>query len=349
MPLVGMAEALRARDPRAAAHSAALLLSVGTLVLAALPLHQLAGGAAPEALAQHGGAVLVLAGAALLCRLAPPLVLDRYGFGVLLALSATALVCVLNLVTRDTSAGAQAFYALPVLWAATHLRTPAVAVVTVAALGADLLTLLVLLPPAAAVTDFAFFGSVLAVMAVMLVRGIRIQEQLVAALQEQLRVDSLTGLTTRRAFDGALERALRRSGAGGTALVLIDVDSFKEINDGHGHPVGDDVLVHLATVLSGRVRAADAVLSRLGGDELAVLMPGCTRDTAVQRAEDLLEAVRSTPLSLPDGQLLALSISVGVAHMANRSTDRRGLYTAADAALYDAKRAGRGRVSVAAT
>jgi diguanylate cyclase (GGDEF)-like protein len=85
----------------------------------------------------------------------------------------------------------------------------------------------------------------------------------------------------------------------------------------------------------------------LGGDELAVLLPGCIREVAVRRAEDLHEAVRSTPLPLSDGGLLALSISVGVAHVPQHSTDRRGLYTAADNALYDAKRAGRDRVAVA--
>jgi diguanylate cyclase (GGDEF)-like protein len=181
----------------------------------------------------------------------------------------------------------------------------------------------------------------------MLVRSLRVQERLVEALQEQLTVDSLTGLASRRAFDRALSGAMTGSVPGGTALVLIDVDSFKTINDSHGHPVGDDVLVHLATVLRGRVRAEDAVLSRLGGDELAVLMPGCGRETAVQRAEELLDAVRSTPMTLRDGRLLALSISVGVAHVPQDSSDRRGLYAAADAALYEAKRAGRGRVSVA--
>src|SRR4030095_6730090 len=105
-----------------------------------------------------------------------------------------------------------------------------------------------------------------------------------AALQEQATVDSLTGLATRRAFDVALETALARSVAGGTALVLIDVDALQAINDSHGHPVGDDVVVHLSTVLRGQVRAEDAVMSRLGGDELAVLLPGCSRDVAVRRA-----------------------------------------------------------------
>jgi diguanylate cyclase (GGDEF)-like protein len=342
-----MLDALRAREPRKAARSAALTLLVGALVLALLPLSELAQGDDPR-WALHLCTSLGLAAVALTCRRISAELLDRYLVGALLSLGAVGLICMMNLFTRDTSAGSQAFYALPVLWAAAHLRAPAVILTTTAALAADGLTLFLLLPAGAAAGDFVFLGAVLAVMAALLVHDIRVQERLVAALQQQLTVDSLTGLATRRAFDRALAGAMNRPVPGGTALVLIDVDSFKSINDSHGHPVGDDVLVHLATVLRSRVRAADAVLSRLGGDELAVLMPGCGRDTAVHRAEDLLEAVRSAPMTLHDGQLLALSISVGVAHVAKASTDRRGLYAAADAALYAAKRAGRGRVSVAA-
>ena len=100
--------------------------------------------------------------------------------------------------------------------------------------------------------------------------------------------------------------------------MLIDVDSFKTINDSHGHPVGDAVLVHLAGVLREQIRTDDAVLSRLGGDELAVLLRDCTPTVGPTRATDLLLAVRSTPLPLPDGTLLALSISLGVAHVPER-------------------------------
>ncbi len=95
------------------------------------------------------------------------------------------------------------------------------------------------------------------------------------------------------------------------------------------------------------MRAEDPVLSRLGGDELAVLLPHCAADIAARRAGDLLGAVRAAPLPLADGTLLALSISVGVAHVPERSGDLQTLYHAADTALYDAKRAGRNR-SVAA-
>jgi diguanylate cyclase (GGDEF)-like protein len=338
--------ALRARDPQAAAHSARLILLVCAAVVAGLTVFQQSGADAGT-LAVHWLGVAALLAAAVACTVVPARTLDRLGVAPAVAIAGVVLICTLNLITRDTSAAAQAFFAFPVFFAASHLRPAGVALVTSTALVGDGLSLLVLLPTAVALTDFVFFGAVLAVMAVLLVRANSTQERLVAALQEQATVDSLTGLATRRAFDSALEKALARSVPGGTALVLIDVDAFKAINDSHGHPVGDDVLVHLSAVLRGQVRAEDAVLSRLGGDELAVLLPGCSREVAVRRAEDLHEAVRSTPLTLADGGLLALSISVGVAHVPQHSTDRRGLYTAADGALYDAKRAGRDRVAVA--
>ena len=105
--------------------------------------------------------------------------------------------------------------------------------------------------------------------------------------------------------------------------------------------------MHLAGVLREQVRAEDAVLSRLGGDELAVLLPDCAADIAARRAEELLTAVNAAPLPLADGTLLALSISVGVAHVPPLSGDLPTLYHSADAALYEAKRSGRGRVAVA--
>jgi diguanylate cyclase (GGDEF)-like protein len=129
--------------------------------------------------------------------------------------------------------------------------------------------------------------------------------------------------------------------------VLIDVDALKSINDAHGHPAGDEVLVHLAAVLREQVRAEDAVLSRLGGDELAVLLPGSSAPAARRRAEALLDRVRATPVTLTDGTPLALSISLGVAHLPHSADSLEALYETADAALYDAKRAGRGCVAVA--
>ncbi len=100
-------------------------------------------------------------------------------------------------------------------------------------------------------------------------------------------------------------------------------------------------------MLRRHVRSRDAVVGRLGGDELAVLLPGCSAATAAERAEQLVTAVRATPLQLADGTLLTLSVSVGVAHAPRHATELRALYAAADGALYEAKRAGRDRAVLA--
>jgi diguanylate cyclase (GGDEF)-like protein len=279
-----------------------------------------------------------------------PARLDRWGGYLLVALLGVSLCCAMNYVTSDPSAGAQAFLAFPVLWAGVNLHRSAVALVTAAAVGGDAVVLFHLEAWGNAVSDLSFFGAVLVVMALMLDRSGETQDRLVAMLQEQATVDSLTGLVNRRVLDEALSAALTtRAGPLGTALVLVDVDSFKTINDQHGHPVGDDALAHIAEVLRTVVRASDAVLSRMGGDELAVLLPHCPADVAHRRAGEVLDAVRAAPLALADGTLLALSVSLGVAHAPSHAVGLEELYAAADAALYAAKRGGRDRVAVAGT
>jgi diguanylate cyclase (GGDEF)-like protein len=291
---------------------------------------------------------VVLACLAVVYYLAQPARIDRHGGYVLIALLGVVLCCGMNWITEDPSAGAQAFLAFPVLWAGVNLRRSAVGLVAVTAIAGDAVVLFHLEPVGNAVSDLSFFGAVLAVMAVMLVRSGETQARLVDMLQHQATVDSLTGLVNRRVLDEALTTALRAPSAPrGTALVLVDVDSFKTINDQHGHPVGDDALAHIAGVLRAVVRAGDAVLSRMGGDELAVLLPDCPADVAVRRATEVLDAVRGEPLVLADGTALALSVSLGVAHAPSHALGLEELYAAADAALYAAKRAGRGRVEVA--
>jgi diguanylate cyclase (GGDEF)-like protein len=337
----------RARDPHAAARSAVLTLALFAGLVTGLTEYQQAT-VSPTAYVAGWLTVVVLASAAAAHLLLDPVRLDRCFAGTAIAVGGVLIASVLNLLTLDTTAAAQAFLAFPVLWAAAHLRKGAVVLVTGTAVLADFVVLLLLQPLIEAAPDLLFFGAVLVVPAVMLTRANGLQERLVIELQTQARVDALTGLVNRRSFDEALESTLIRPVGAGTALVLIDVDSFKTINDSHGHPVGDAVLVHLAEVLREQVRTDDAVLSRLGGDELAVLLRDCTPEVAARRADDLLLAVLSTPLPLPDGTLLSLSISLGVAHAPERKGDLTSLYHDADVALYDAKRAGRGRVAVAA-
>ncbi|WP_299954796.1 GGDEF domain-containing protein [uncultured Modestobacter sp.] len=341
--------AMRARDPRGAARTAVLVLLVCAVVMLVFSLF------GPNSVTRAGMVAswvtaAVLVALAAVYRAVPPERIDARGGYVLIALIGAGLCCGMNWITQDPSAGGQAFLAFPVLWAGVNLRRGAVALVAAVSLAGDAVVLFHLQPVGDAVSDLSFFGAVLVVMAIMLVRAAETTDRLVALLQQQATVDSLTGLVNRRVLDEALGSAL---GAPltpqGASLVLVDVDSFKTINDRYGHPVGDDALVHVADVLRTVVRAGDAVLSRMGGDELAVLLPDCSADVAVRRASEVLDAVRAAPLLLADGTLLAVSVSLGVAHAPSHATGLEELYAAADAALYAAKRAGRGRVEVALT
>jgi diguanylate cyclase (GGDEF)-like protein len=241
-----------------------------------------------------------------------------------------------------------ALLTFPIVWAASQMRAPVAVGITAVAVVVDAGTLLLLEPVALALVHWIYVAPVFIVVAVVLVQAMNRQDELIAALQKQAAVDPLTGLVTRRVLDEALDHTLVTAPRSeGSALLLVDVDKFKHINDSHGHPVGDDVLVHLAAILTAQVRSGDAVLSRLGGDELAVLLPGCSVEIAARRAQRLVDAVRATPLLLTDGTLLALSVSVGVGHTPSHATGANGLYAATDAALYQAKQAGRDRAAVA--
>ena len=146
--------------------------------------------------------------------------------------------------------------------------------------------------------------------------------------------DSLTGLANRRAYD---DRARELADGGGDhAVVLLDVDDFKAVNDTLGHAAGDRVLVDLAAAITSCVRPGD-LAARIGGDEFAVLLP----DTGISEARWVGERICR---ALHGAGPPPIHASVGVAHLGD---DRRAAAMAADAALYEAKRAGGDRVSVA--
>jgi diguanylate cyclase (GGDEF)-like protein len=261
-------------------------------------------------------------------------------------------VVALDLGTRDASVAGQVFIFFPVLYAASQLRRMAAATIAALAVVSEAIVTLSIEPLPAALNDLGYVAAALTAMTILLLHGAQVQEQLVIKLREQAMVDPLTGLVTRRVLDeatrGALtvrDRADRRAAGPGTSLIVLDIDLFKAVNDTHGHPVGDDLLVHLASILRAECRPGD-VISRLGGDELAVLMPECSYSNALQRGAQLVRAVRHTPMSLPDGGRLSLSISAGVGHVSRATpAEPRALYSLADAALYQAKRNGRDRVA----
>jgi diguanylate cyclase (GGDEF)-like protein len=257
---------------------------------------------------------------------------------------AVAVIVTLDLVSRDASSSSQVFFFFPVLYGAAQLRRRGAIALTVAAVLGDLAVVFTLLTPRAAVVEGSYLTCALATTVALLVLAGERQDQLIAALRRQAAIDPLTGLVTRRVLDSAAHSALTGAASSlGTALILIDVDHFKAVNDEYGHPVGDEVLVQLAALLTRANRASDTV-SRMGGDELAVLLAGCSLDQAGRRAEQLLWDVRAHDFQTPTGAHLSLTISVGLAHVPTHALDLRSLYAAADTSLYQAKRAGRDRV-----
>jgi diguanylate cyclase (GGDEF)-like protein len=164
-----------------------------------------------------------------------------------------------------------------------------------------------------------------------------------ARLSDLARTDGLTGLLNHAAFQDRLEReylATRRYG-NALSLALLDVDHFKQFNDAHGHPAGDVALKAVATALRATARETDAI-ARYGGEEFAIVLPDTTTREAAQIGERVRAAVAAIP-NLPR----RLTASVGIATLAPDAPDRATLVTAADHALYAAKRRGRDRVVIA--
>jgi len=165
-----------------------------------------------------------------------------------------------------------------------------------------------------------------------------------AALADLARRDALTGLSNRRAFEENLAREVARARRSGTALavVVLDIDHFKRVNDTHGHAAGDLVLAEVAARAQRALRAED-LLARTGGEELAALLPGATLAAAAEVAERIRRAVADTAIPVA-ATAIDVSVSLGCAALGAEERDGASLLARGDARLYDAKRAGRTRV-----
>ncbi len=178
-----------------------------------------------------------------------------------------------------------------------------------------------------------------------LCRQIEQVQALQAALREQATQDALTGLANRRHLNdtlpGLLALALRERAP--LAVAVVDLDHFKQINDTHGHPVGDRVLAAFGRLLREQLRASDQAF-RYGGEEFCLLMPHTTAAAARGKLEQLLRAWRAEVHEHDGGVLQGLGFSAGVADTLGVPPSPQQLLTAADHALLAAKRAGRATV-----
>jgi diguanylate cyclase (GGDEF)-like protein len=173
-------------------------------------------------------------------------------------------------------------------------------------------------------------------------RAVAATQRLLQEMREQTIRDSLTSLYNRRFLQDYLERELiraRRERAP-LALIMMDLDRFKRLNDSEGHQAGDQVLVQMGALLKRHVRGSD-IACRYGGEEFAVVLPKTTLESAQRRSAEICSAIRR------EAELLrGVTASLGVALCPAHATDAEELLRAADHALYEAKRAGRNQVRI---
>jgi two-component system cell cycle response regulator len=168
------------------------------------------------------------------------------------------------------------------------------------------------------------------------------------ALRRLATRDELTGLLNRREYERILAEEEERSARFGNplSLVIVDLDRFKAINDLHGHPAGDAVLREAARRIAGAVRSVDRA-ARIGGEEFALILVQTDRASALEVARRAIAAVAAEPIAAGGGRLLSVTASAGVAELPSDADTARGLFAAADRALYAAKTAGRNRTAPA--
>jgi two-component system cell cycle response regulator len=166
--------------------------------------------------------------------------------------------------------------------------------------------------------------------------------------RERASRDGLTGLYNRREFDRLLQAAVAREERqeGRFALLLLDIDHFKKLNDTFGHPSGDAALRNTARLLEKHLRKGDQA-ARYGGEEFAAILPGADEKGARQLAERIRRAVADAELELAPGQRARVTVSLGVGVWPDDGGEPESLLAAADRALYAAKQHGRDRVMAA--
>lgn len=165
-------------------------------------------------------------------------------------------------------------------------------------------------------------------------------------LEDQAIRDGLTGLYNRRFLDETLEREVVRARRSGDpiSILMLDIDHFKQMNDTYGHRAGDDILIHLARYISSQVRESD-LICRYGGEEFVIILVGSAVENAADRANDICQGVRGRGF-LIEGDLIHMTLSIGVASFPSDGGTPDEILHAADMALYQAKRSGRNQVAV---
>lgn len=185
------------------------------------------------------------------------------------------------------------------------------------------------------------------------IRRRRYQEALKSQYQKSVSMaltDGLTGLYNRHYLNTHLGNMVRQASVNSKnlALMILDMDHFKSVNDTYGHDVGDIVLKQLAEIIVSAARSTDLV-ARFGGEEFIVLMPETDQQSAIGAANRMREVIESTPFNIGGGQTLSRTVSIGVSTMHSERDSPEALLKRADEALYLAKKEGRNNVKLSAS
>ncbi|MBM2620181.1 GGDEF domain-containing protein [Actinoplanes sp. LDG1-06] len=321
--------------------------SVAYLMLAAAPVVFLTGIVLPDehpvawVLAISLTVLFMGAGGAL--SMWRPRTLPRL-FWLILPFVAVATIAGLNIASRDVAAGSQLFYLWPVLYTANFLshRVTAMILAMVSAGHASVAFPVLGLAPGLA--DWISVTVALSLTAIVVASLRNRNDRLRAVLESQALADPLTGLANRRSFDDELDRSVTWARESGEplALMTVDIDHFKTINDTWGHGVGDQALQVVAACLRTVARRDRDMVARLGGDEFAVLLR--TDRLSARRAADEVRTALVAVDGLPCG---SPGLSIGIALVPDHALTAEELRAASDAALYEAKEGGRGRTAMA--
>ncbi len=192
----------------------------------------------------------------------------------------------------------------------------------------------------------SILGLGLLVIAIFIVRDLVRTQQAADEMSYRANHDDLTGLASRHAFEQRAQQLLARAQEDGShhALLFLDLDQFKIVNDTCGHIAGDELLCEIATTMSRNVRSSD-MLARLGGDEFGVLLEGCDIDNAYERAEKLRKAIRDIRFT-QGNRRFEVGVSIGLVAVDDDSDDVTAVMSLADLACYTAKDEGRNRIKV---
>lgn len=197
--------------------------------------------------------------------------------------------------------------------------------------------------PEVLVAVIFFFGAVFVLVVCLLSYRTTLELKRVYVLEQETITDPLLGIFNRRCLDSRLLEEVLRAHRHrlDLALLMVDIDKFKQVNDTWGHQVGDLVLQHLSQLLVDALRQTD-ILARYGGEEFVILLPHTSEQEATKLSERLRVAVEQTPLHrIPE---LRVTVSIGVACLLPDDDDAYSLLERADKAMYRAKRGGRNRV-----